>query len=266
MDPTAHRWLEAARDEAAAVLAFRRLAIIDLSPLGHQPMQSANGRYVMTYNGEIYNYPELRRDLEAEGAVQGQGGRVLGVAGVVHPPGSRLGRPVQAHLRERPAHPLPPRPRRDPQAHQVVAGHHPAGPAGPGQHPGVDEDQAGVAHHAVVLGHPHLVAPAHQASADPIHQGPRSQVAALRLDGGDGEGVVGGGAAQRHGQRGPATGAGIVGGEPSHVPCYPAPRERSARRRIGVHRPARDRPKGPRAIAQVRVRRGGRRYQNYRCN
>ena len=49
-------------------LAFRRLAIIDLSPLGHQPMQSANERYVITYNGEVYNYPELRRDLEAEGA------------------------------------------------------------------------------------------------------------------------------------------------------------------------------------------------------
>lgn len=48
-------------------LGHRRLAIIDLSPAGHQPMISLNQRYVITYNGEIYNYRELRADLEAEG-------------------------------------------------------------------------------------------------------------------------------------------------------------------------------------------------------
>lgn len=48
-------------------LGHRRLAIIDLSPLGHQPMQSADGRYVLTYNGEIYNYQELRVELESKG-------------------------------------------------------------------------------------------------------------------------------------------------------------------------------------------------------
>ena len=37
-------------------LGFRRLAIIDLTPTGHQPMVSANGRYVIVFNGEIYNY------------------------------------------------------------------------------------------------------------------------------------------------------------------------------------------------------------------
>lgn len=45
----------------------RRLAIIDLSPAGHQPMISADHRYVLTYNGEIYNYRELRMELEAAG-------------------------------------------------------------------------------------------------------------------------------------------------------------------------------------------------------
>jgi asparagine synthase (glutamine-hydrolysing) len=48
-------------------LGHRRLAIIDLSPAGHQPMINADHRYVLSYNGEIYNYRELRTDLEAEG-------------------------------------------------------------------------------------------------------------------------------------------------------------------------------------------------------
>lgn len=55
-------------DEAAGVaLGQRRLAIIDLSPLGAQPMHSACGRYVVTYNGEIFNYLELRTELAAAG-------------------------------------------------------------------------------------------------------------------------------------------------------------------------------------------------------
>jgi asparagine synthase (glutamine-hydrolysing) len=45
----------------------RRLAIIDLSPAGHQPMISTDHRYVLTYNGEIYNHRELRAELEAAG-------------------------------------------------------------------------------------------------------------------------------------------------------------------------------------------------------
>ena len=48
-------------------LGHRRLAIIDLSPAGHQPMISADHRWVLSYNGEIYNYRELRTELEAEG-------------------------------------------------------------------------------------------------------------------------------------------------------------------------------------------------------
>jgi asparagine synthase (glutamine-hydrolysing) len=48
-------------------LGHRRLAIIDLSPAGHQPMISSDHRYILSFNGEIYNYRELRTDLEAEG-------------------------------------------------------------------------------------------------------------------------------------------------------------------------------------------------------
>ena len=48
-------------------LGHRRLAIIDLSPAGHQPMATRDGRYVLSYNGEIYNFSELRVELEALG-------------------------------------------------------------------------------------------------------------------------------------------------------------------------------------------------------
>lgn len=48
-------------------LAHRRLAIIDLSPAGHQPMMTSDGNYVLTYNGEIYNFQELRIELESLG-------------------------------------------------------------------------------------------------------------------------------------------------------------------------------------------------------
>lgn len=55
-------------DHAAGVaFGHRRLSIIDLSPAGAQPMVSADGRYVLTYNGEGYNAQELRAELEAHG-------------------------------------------------------------------------------------------------------------------------------------------------------------------------------------------------------
>jgi asparagine synthase (glutamine-hydrolysing) len=50
-------------------LAHQRLAILDLSPAGHQPMASATGRYVIAFNGEIYNHRALRRELEAMGSL-----------------------------------------------------------------------------------------------------------------------------------------------------------------------------------------------------
>jgi asparagine synthase (glutamine-hydrolysing) len=59
--------------EAGVALASRRLSIIDVSPAGHQPMLSADGRFVLIFNGEIYNHAELRRQLE-EAAEEPQGG------------------------------------------------------------------------------------------------------------------------------------------------------------------------------------------------
>ncbi|MCP4488827.1 MAG: N-acetylglutaminylglutamine amidotransferase [Gammaproteobacteria bacterium] len=53
--------------EGQIVLGHRRLSIIDLSALGHQPMQDVSNRYVIVFNGTIYNYPELREQLSEKG-------------------------------------------------------------------------------------------------------------------------------------------------------------------------------------------------------
>lgn len=53
--------------EAGVAFGHRRLAIVDLSEAGHQPMHSESGRYAITFNGEIYNFRDLRRELESAG-------------------------------------------------------------------------------------------------------------------------------------------------------------------------------------------------------
>ncbi len=62
-------WTSAPIDDTGRRVSFghRRLAIIDTSSAGHQPMLSADGRYVITFNGEIYNYRELRDELKSKG-------------------------------------------------------------------------------------------------------------------------------------------------------------------------------------------------------
>jgi asparagine synthase (glutamine-hydrolysing) len=69
--PIAHRgpdddglWVD---PDAGVAFGFRRLAILDLSPQGHQPMHSPSGRFVTLFNGEVYNFKELRHRLEQHG-------------------------------------------------------------------------------------------------------------------------------------------------------------------------------------------------------
>ena len=54
-------WLD---DSAGVALGHRRLSIVDLSAAGHQPMESSGGRYVLVFNGEIYNHKDIRQQLE----------------------------------------------------------------------------------------------------------------------------------------------------------------------------------------------------------
>ena len=56
-------WLDRSTGVA---LGHKRLSVLDLSPAGHQPMVSAGGRYVVTFNGEIYNHLDLRAQLDPQ--------------------------------------------------------------------------------------------------------------------------------------------------------------------------------------------------------
>ncbi len=60
---------EGSHVDGAVAFGFRRLAILDLTPTGHQPMISADGQLVLVFNGEIYNYVELRQELVSLGHV-----------------------------------------------------------------------------------------------------------------------------------------------------------------------------------------------------
>src|SRR5215218_11128339 len=57
-------WVDA---RAGVALGFRRLAIVDLSLEGHQPMASADGRYTIVFNGEVYDFRALREELRGRG-------------------------------------------------------------------------------------------------------------------------------------------------------------------------------------------------------
>jgi len=77
-------WVDAG---ARVGLGHRRLSILDLSPAGHQPMHSNCGRYVLVFNGEIYNHHNLRKQLESEGVVsnwRGHSDTETLLAGFVH--------------------------------------------------------------------------------------------------------------------------------------------------------------------------------------
>jgi asparagine synthase (glutamine-hydrolysing) len=88
METLAHRgpddsgaWVD---PDVGLALGFRRLAILDLSPLGHQPMLSPDGRFVIVFNGEIYNYRDLRAELEQQGlAFRGTSDTEVILAGAV---------------------------------------------------------------------------------------------------------------------------------------------------------------------------------------
>lgn len=73
IDVVAHRgpdgrgWREYASAAGPVALGHRRLAIIDVTDAGLQPLQNASGRFHLVFNGEIYNYIELRAEMQARG-------------------------------------------------------------------------------------------------------------------------------------------------------------------------------------------------------
>jgi len=91
-------------DDKRIALGHRRLAIIDPGARGNQPMISGDGRYVIVYNGEIYNFLELRQELEALGIAYRirHRGDTRGVAGLGAGDAAALQRHVGiCHCRQR---------------------------------------------------------------------------------------------------------------------------------------------------------------------
>ena len=71
-------WEQRFPDGSYIGLGSRRLAILDLSPSGHVPMANQDRSLLITYNGEVYNFAELRRELQAKGSSRSQPSTVLG--------------------------------------------------------------------------------------------------------------------------------------------------------------------------------------------
>jgi asparagine synthase (glutamine-hydrolysing) len=86
---------EGVYNDADVALGYKRLAIIDLSLAGHQPMRSADGRYWMVFNGEIYNYVELGAELREQGVAL----RSSGDSEVLLETYARMGKEVVHRLR-----------------------------------------------------------------------------------------------------------------------------------------------------------------------
>ena len=93
------------RRTGASGLAMRRLAIIDLSPGGHQPMADASGRFWLVFNGEIYNYRALRAELESRGHRFRSASDSEVLLESLPSLGSRLPEPPQRDVRLRPLRP-----------------------------------------------------------------------------------------------------------------------------------------------------------------
>jgi asparagine synthase (glutamine-hydrolysing) len=87
--------------EAGIALGFRRLSILDLSPAGHQPLRSRGGRWVIAFNGEIYNHRALRGELAALGHAFSGHSDTEAILAAVEQGTPRSARPIRGMFRDR---------------------------------------------------------------------------------------------------------------------------------------------------------------------